>query len=28
VLLREALNAIAAADGMFPDGIAHVIDKK
>src|ERR1700678_502419 len=28
VLLREALNVIAAADGMFPDGIAHVIDKK
>jgi len=28
VLLREALNVIAAADGMFPNGIADVINKK
>jgi uncharacterized protein len=28
VLLREALNLLAAADGMFPNGIADVIDKK
>jgi hypothetical protein len=28
VLLREALNAIAAADGMFPNGIADVVNKK
>ncbi len=28
VLLREALNVLAAADGMFPNGIADVIDKK
>jgi hypothetical protein len=28
VLLREALNIIAAADGMFPNGIADVVNKK
>jgi hypothetical protein len=28
VLLREALNLLAAADGMFPGGIADVISKK
>jgi uncharacterized protein len=28
VLLREALNVLAAADGMFPGGIADVIKKK
>lgn len=28
VLLQEALNVIAAADGMFPNGIADVINKK
>jgi uncharacterized protein len=28
VLLREALNVIAAADGMFPNGIADVVNKK
>jgi hypothetical protein len=28
VLLREALNVLAAADGMFPNGIADVISKK
>ena len=28
VLLREALNVLAAADGMFPGGIADVINKK
>jgi uncharacterized protein len=28
VLLREALNVLAAADGMFPNGIADVTDKK
>jgi hypothetical protein len=28
VLLREALNLLAAADGMFPNGIADVINKK
>jgi hypothetical protein len=28
VLLREALNVLAAADGMFPDGIADVINKR
>jgi uncharacterized protein len=28
VLLREALNVLAAADGMFPNGIADVINKK
>jgi hypothetical protein len=27
VLLREALNVLAAADGMFPNGIADVINK-
>jgi uncharacterized protein len=27
-LLREALNLLAAADGMFPGGIADVINKK
>jgi len=26
-LLREALNVLAAADGMFPNGIADVINK-
>jgi hypothetical protein len=28
LLLREALNVLAAADGMFPNGIADVINKK
>src|SRR5580693_5252735 len=28
VLLREALNVLAAADGMFPGGIANVVRKK
>jgi uncharacterized protein len=28
VLLREALNVLAAADGMFPNGIVDVINKK
>ena len=28
VLLREALNVLAAADGMFPGGIADVIKRK
>jgi uncharacterized protein len=28
VLLREALNTLAAADGMFPNGIADVVNKK
>jgi hypothetical protein len=28
VLLREALNVLAAADGMFPNGIADVTSKK
>jgi len=28
VLLREALNVLAAADGMFPNGIADVVNKK
>jgi ketosteroid isomerase-like protein len=28
VLLREALNVLAAADGMFPGGIADVVRKK
>ena len=28
VLLREALNVIAAADGMFPNGISDVVNKK
>jgi uncharacterized protein len=28
VLLREALNVLAAADGMFPGGISDVINKK
>ena len=28
VLLREALNVLAAADGMFPNGIADVINQK
>ena len=28
VLLREALNVIAAADAMFPGGIADVINRK
>lgn len=28
VLLREALNVLAAADGMFPNGIADVLKKK
>lgn len=28
VLLREALNVLAAADGMFPNGITDVINKK
>jgi uncharacterized protein len=28
VLLREALNLLAAANGMFPNGIADVINKK
>jgi uncharacterized protein len=28
VLLREALNVLATADGMFPNGIADVIHRK
>jgi hypothetical protein len=28
VLLREALNVLAAADGMFPNGITDVINKQ
>ena len=28
VLLREALNAIAAADGIFPGGIASVVEER
>jgi len=28
VLLREALNVLAAADGMFPNGIADVLKNK
>src|SRR6202167_3564542 len=28
VMLREALNVLAAADGMFPNGIADVLKKK
>jgi hypothetical protein len=28
LLLREALNLLAAANGMFPNGIADVINKK
>jgi hypothetical protein len=28
VLLREALNVLAAADAMFPGGLADVIDRK
>src|SRR5271163_4051923 len=28
LLLREALNLLAAADGMFPGGIADVVSKK
>jgi uncharacterized protein len=28
VLLREALNVLAAADAMFPGGIADVVNKK
>ncbi|MDB5311092.1 MAG: hypothetical protein JWO38_5294 [Gemmataceae bacterium] len=28
VLLREALNVPAAANGMFPNGIADVVNKK
>jgi uncharacterized protein len=28
VLLREALNLLAAANGMFPNGIADVINRK
>jgi hypothetical protein len=28
LLLREALNVLAAADGMFPNGIVDVINKK
>jgi hypothetical protein len=28
VLLREALNVLAAADGMFSNGIADVLNKK
>jgi hypothetical protein len=28
VLLREALNVLAAADGMFPNGVGDVINKK
>ncbi len=27
-LLREALNVLAAADGMFPNGIADLLNKK
>jgi uncharacterized protein len=28
VLLREALNVLAAADGMFPGGVADLLKKK
>ncbi len=28
VLLREALNVLAAADAMFPGGIAELVEKK
>ena len=28
ILLREALNVLAAADGMFPGGIADVVKQK
>jgi uncharacterized protein len=28
VLLREALNLLAAADGMFPGGIADLVNRK
>src|ERR1700728_5073913 len=28
ILLREALNVLAAADGMFPGGIADVLSRK
>jgi hypothetical protein len=28
VLLREALNVLAAADGMFPNGIENVLKKR
>lgn len=28
VLLREAVNVLAAADGMFPNGIADIVNKK
>jgi hypothetical protein len=28
LLLREALNLLAAADGMFPNGLADVINRK
>lgn len=28
ILLREALNVLAAADAMFPGGVADVIDRK
>ena len=28
VLLREALNVLAAADGMFPGGVADVVQKR
>lgn len=28
VLLREALNVLAAADGMFPGGVADVVRKQ
>jgi len=28
VLLREALNVLAAADAMFPNGIADIVNKK
>jgi hypothetical protein len=28
ILLREALNVLAAAEGMFPNGIADLINKK
>jgi hypothetical protein len=27
VLLREALNVLAAAEGMFPNGVADVLNK-
>src|SRR5271170_3789970 len=28
VLLREALNVLAAADGMFPGGVADIVEKR